>query len=297
MADTTILERLMKRLGSFLAVAVLAVIVTLFATRFFTPSGQATPAKETVSERIVRTGTIRCGYSVWQPLFFIDMKTGEKKGIFHDLMEESAKRLNLKIVWQEELGWGTIVESVRTGRVDMACAGYWVNPARIKHVSSTAPQLYAPMYVWVRADDTRKFASPGDLNADQYTVAQIDGGSTSQIVANRFPKAKQLNLPELATNSDWIESLVTNKADFVIDDVTSFNNYMANNPGKIRNLFPDQPVGLYPAGMLLPPDDWRLKDMLDATLRTIEFDGTLDVILKRYDADKMFLRNPKPELR
>ena len=209
-------------------------------------------------------------------------------------MEETGKRLGLKIIWQEELGWGGVIEAVKSGRVDMACAGYWLHPDRIKHVSSTAPQFYAPMYVWVRQNETRNFLTPNDLNSEQLIVAQIDGSASIPIIANRFPQAKQLNLPELATNSDSIESLVTGKADFVVEDATSFHDYVANNPGKIRILFPDQPAGLFPAGMLLPPNDPRLKEVLDNTLRTIEYDGTLDVILKRYDADKMFLRNPKP---
>ena len=114
----------------------------------------------------MRTGTIRCGYTSWDPLFFIDPKTNEKKGIFHDVMEEVGKRLDLKIVWQEEIGWGTITESVKTGRVDMACAGYWLNVGRIKNVLTSTPQIYSPIYIWVRQDDTRAFNSLDDMNSD-----------------------------------------------------------------------------------------------------------------------------------
>jgi ABC-type amino acid transport substrate-binding protein len=291
----------MKRTGLLLATVLLAIVVALATRHVVEPLwfGPATslPAKESIYDHIVRTGTIRCGYSVWHPLFFIDAKTGEKKGIFHDLITEAAKRLNLKVVWQEELGWGMVVESVKSGRVDMACAGYWVNPGRIKFVSATAPMFFAPMYVWGRASDTRPLAAPDDLNSENYTVVQNDGGATNQIAVNRFPKAKQLNLTELSPASELIESVVTGKGDFIVDDITSFNDYIANNPGKIRNLFPGRPVGLLPAGMLLPPGEPRLKEALDATLRTIEYDGTLDVILKRYNADNMFLRNPAPVVR
>jgi ABC-type amino acid transport substrate-binding protein len=250
--------------------------------------------KESTYDRVLRTGTIRCGYTSWDPLFFIDPKTNEKKGIFHDMMEEVGKRLDLKIVWQEEIGWGTITESVKTGRVDMACAGYWLNPARIKNVMSSAPQIYSPLNVWVRQDDNRHFNSPDDLNSDQLTVASIDGSAERQLVDRRFPKAKVLSLPELDTNSDEIESLTTRKADFLVVDASSMAAYTAKNPGKIKPLFPDQPLNVFPNVMLLPPDDMRFKDVIDNTLRNIEYDGTLDSILKTYDAESMFLRNPKP---
>ena len=249
--------------------------------------------QESVYDRVLRTGEIRCGYSVWMPLFFIDMKTGEKKGIFHDLMEEVGKRLGLKVIWQEELGWGTIVESVKTGRVDMACAGYWLHPDRIKYVSATSPQLYAPLYVWVRKNDNRPFASLEDLNSDRLTAGLIDGGSSTRVIATRLPKTKTLSLPEMSTNVDEAEALASGKVDFVIDDATTFENYMANNPGKIRNLFPDHPIVVFPVSMLLPPSDMRFKEVIDDTLHNIEYDGTLDDILKSYRMGGAFLRNPE----
>jgi polar amino acid transport system substrate-binding protein len=250
--------------------------------------------KETTYERIARTGTIRCGYTVWDPLFYIDTKTNEKMGIFHDMMEEVGKRLGYKVVWQEELGWGTVVESVRTGRVDMACAGYWLNPARIKNILPSTPQLYSPMYIWMRQDEARPLKTPDDLNAEQYTAAVTDGDAAHQILDTRFAIARKLNLPELSTSSDLIENLVTGKADFIIVDATTMAAYLANNPGKIKNIFPDQPMNLFPTVMLLPPDDFRLKDVIDNTLKNAEYDGTLDAILKKYHMDKGFLRNPPP---
>src|ERR1700722_13905628 len=163
--------------------------------------GSTSTTAESPFDRVIRTGEIHCGYTSWDPLFFVDSKTGEKTGIFHDLMEEAGKRLGLKIIWQEELGWGTVVESIKSGRVDMACAGYWLNPPRIKNVSSSAPQLYTPLYVWVRQDDTRP-KTPEDLNSDQYTVVTADGGAINEMLAHRFPKSKVMSLSEMISNSE-----------------------------------------------------------------------------------------------
>jgi len=282
-----------KLLKSIALSAIVALIVVLLFTHDLSRSA-GTTAKETTYEHVLRTGEIRCGYTSWNPLFYIDPKTNEKVGIFHDMMEEVGKRLGVKIVWQEELGWGTVTESVKNGRVDMACAGYWLNPGRIKNVLASAPQIYSPLYVWTRQDDKRNFNSPEDLNSDQYIAANIDGSADASLLATRFPKTKIFALPELGTNSDMIEALTTGKADFILVDAGSMAAYVANNPGKVKNAFPDKPMNVFPNIMLLPPDDWRFKDVIDNLLRNIEYDGTLDTILKKYKMDESFLRNPPP---
>jgi polar amino acid transport system substrate-binding protein len=275
---------------------VILCIATVFVMDTYVdlPGRSGTAIKESTYDRVARTGTVRCGYSVWDPLFYIDPKTNEKKGIFHDMMEEVGKRLGLKIVWQEELGWGMAAEAVKTGRVDMACAGYWLNPARIKTTLSSASQLYSPLYIWMRQDDTRAFTGVDDLNADQYTVVSIDGSAEHEVMSKRFPKTKVVSLPEMDTGSDELENLTTHKADFLVSDPNSMTAYIANNPGKIKNAFPRQPLTVFPNVMLLPPDDLRFKQLIDDTLRNIEYDGVLDSILKNYHMEQGFLRNPSP---
>ncbi|MCB1538615.1 MAG: amino acid ABC transporter substrate-binding protein [Rhodospirillales bacterium] len=252
---------------------------------------------DAIYDRIMKSGTIHCGYSLWNPLTFVEPNTGEIKGIFHDLMEEAGKRLDLKIEWTEELGWGTVVESLQTGRVDMACAGYWLNPTRIKLVSTNAPQLYTPLVVWVRADEKRPFKTLTDLNDPALITPEVDGGATNHVVDNMFPKTRRLNMPESATHGDLVESVLSGKVDFMVDDITSFMAYDKMNPGKLRVLFPDQAVSILPATMLLPPDEPRLKEMIDGAFTLLELDGTLDRILERYGVEHLFLRNPRPAAR
>lgn len=285
----------MNILKSVVISAIVALIVAMLVFKGLpSASSPAAAKKETTYDRIIRTGEIHCGYTSWNPLFYIDPKTGEKLGIFHDLMEEAGKRLGVKVIWQEEIGWGTITESVKNGRVDMACAGYWLNPGRIKNVASSAPQIYSPLYVWMRQDDTRTFNSPDDLNSGQYTAGTVDGSADGTILAARFPKTKLITMPELATNSDYIENLMSGKVDFVILDASSMATYITNNPGKIKSPFPNKPMSVFPNIMLMPPDDLRLKEVIDDIMRNIEYDGTLDDILKKYNASDLFLRNPPP---
>lgn len=126
--------------------------------------------KEKVStyHQVIESNTIRCGYSQWNPLLYTDPNTGQKAGIFYDLIEEIGKRLSLKIIWQEELGWDTAIQSVNSGRVDMACAGYYLHPNRIKYISSSYPPIYTPLYVWSREGESYK--SLDDLNSPNISL-------------------------------------------------------------------------------------------------------------------------------
>ena len=271
----------------------LAVIVFMLCVCIAQSGLASDDNKETTYQRILRSNTIRCGYTGWDPLFFTDAKTNEKKGIFHDLMEEAGKRLDLKIVWQEEIGWGSLTEAIKMRRVDMDCSGYWLNPGRIKNAQSSLSQLYSPLYIYMRADDNREFKTADALNSSQYAIAVIDGSAESQIIAKRFAKARVVNLPELSTSADTIQNLTTKKVDFLILDIATANSYEMSNPGKIKNAFPNQPMAMFPNVLLLPAEDMALKAMMDNILLNIEYDGTLDIILKQYHAEKLFLRNPK----
>ncbi len=252
----------------------------------------ANAESESAYERIMRTGEIRCGYSSWKPLFWMDSNTGQPRGIFHDLMEEVGKRLDLKIHWSAELGWGEVAEAVNTHKVDMACAGYWLHPSRIKYLQATDPLFYSSLHVWVREEDKHKYRDMQQLNRPEYTVVEIDGGSAGQIIEKYFPNAQRISLPQLSTNGDVILNLMTKKADFFIDDVTSFYEYQQENPGKLATMFIDTPLAVFPATMLLPREQSHLKSMIDNTLSLVELDGTLDDILNKYQATDLFLCNP-----
>jgi len=280
--------------GPTLLAAILLSAVTAFAVVHLLPKSSAQAVQESTYEKIIRTGEIHCGYATWNPFFFVDPANGEKKGVFHDLMEEAGKRLGLKIIWQEEVGWGSVVEAVKSKRVDMSCSVYWLNPPRIKNLSSSFPQLYAPVYAFARQDEGRPFANLDDLNSDKYTVATIDGSAEGQVVTLRLDKAKKFTMPELNTDADEIEALLTGKADFIFLDNASAGTYMKANPGKIRSLFPDQPAVVFPNVMLMPPNEPQLKEMIDDIFRNIEYDGTLDSILTQYGMQSVLLRNPKP---
>src|SRR4051812_29807285 len=82
--------------------------------------------KESAYDRVMRTQTIRCGWGTNNPWIYQDLKTGQMRGVIADVMNEIAGKLNLKLEWPEETGWGNLPEALESGRVDVACSTMWL---------------------------------------------------------------------------------------------------------------------------------------------------------------------------
>jgi polar amino acid transport system substrate-binding protein len=260
---------------------------------FILPS-TALAQKETTFDRVIETKTIKCAYALRPPLVTRDVNSKKMTGAAVDLTEEIGKRLGLKIDWAEEVGFGTIIESIKTRRADMGCGVYVANSARASHVGFTKPIYFETLYIYKRKDDPRTIETFDELNDPKYSFSSIDGGSPIVLQRQLFPLSKEKTLPELSDLSDTFEDLVTKKVDFVIQAEMTVVNFEKARPGLITKLV-DKPVAYWPMVLLLPLGDVKLKSMIDTVLTEIEYDGTLEKILRHHNLDKLMKRNPMPE--
>ena len=79
-------------------------LFTIFVLLLTTP---AFAEKESVYDRVMRTGVIECGYFVEPPFTIRNEATGEFSGIAVDLIELIARDLNLKVEWKEQISFAT----------------------------------------------------------------------------------------------------------------------------------------------------------------------------------------------
>lgn len=61
-----------------------------------------------VYDRVIKSGTIRCGYLPYPPYCMKDPNTNKLSGIFVETIELVGKRLDLKIVWSDEVGYESL---------------------------------------------------------------------------------------------------------------------------------------------------------------------------------------------
>ncbi len=277
-------------LALIIAVAALAVVVLRPATNV------TSEKKETAFERVMRTHTIRCAYTVYPPYLMIDPNTKKMTGIDYEVTEAIGKAAHLKIDWQEEVGFGSFPEQLRSGKQDVFCVSVWLSAARSQRVEMTVPELYMPLYAFVRDDDTRFDGNLSALNDEKNTVVVVDGSTTQAVAATSFPKAKQLALPDSSDGAQTPLTLSMRKADVMFNDEFSVNEFNKNNPDKkLRRVANVGPVRTFPEVFAVGKGEWELRDILSAAIHELNNSGVIGQILDKYEpVPGAFLRVASP---
>src|SRR5688572_14133278 len=183
-------------------------LILLFLT---TPAFAA--EKESVYDRVMRTGTIRCGYTVTEAVQK-DPNTGKIHGLVPEIVEEAARVLDLKEEWVEEFTWANFTEVLRSGRGDALCINLWGDAVGAKFMLYSVPFHFSGVGAFVRADDTRFDGSGFEkLNSPDVRVSTMDGEMSGIIAAQDFPKAKPVSITQLGDSSQLLLELTHNKAD------------------------------------------------------------------------------------
>lgn len=272
-----------------LLTVLIALGVSLGALHFQKPAGTvAAVAKETAYERVLRTGTLRCGYYPLPPLIIKDINTGKLSGLAHDFTTALAEATELKLLWQEEISFSTYLQDITNGRYDAECAEGWANAVRGKYAYYSKPYAYVPLVAVVRTDDKRFDNSPEAFNDAAVKMVTIDG-ETSQIITRlRFSKASQVSIPQNTAWTDQILNVVTGKADAVLVDALTAHGYIAANPGKVKMISYDPPIHLIPLGLTLPQDE-KLRALMDIATDQLINNGTVAMLINKYATDGIVL--------
>lgn len=246
-----------------------------------------------VFDKIMKTGTIRCGYYNWPPFLTKNLTTGVVEGIAPDLFAEIGKQLSLKIEWTEEVSTGSMFEGYANHRYDMICGPLSLMPARARASDFTDPFIYASAYLYVRKDDTRFDHKPEAANDPSVKYIGMDGEYSAIIGQEDFPKAKYASLPGTSLPSELLMSIATKKVDVTATEPVQFLLFDRANPGLLKQA-EGPPLHVIPMGFSVPFGEEPLKSMLNVTLRSLTVNGVVDKILKKYpDYDATLIRPAK----
>jgi len=258
-------------------IAVLASLLTFYFLGGKTPS--VPDQKESAYERVMRTGTIRCGYGLWDPWVLRDAKNQMKGGMVQ-IWQEVGKRLNLEIEWTAEIGFGQAIEELKTNRFDVFCGGLWENAFRGKQVAFTIPIFYMPQVIAVRENDTRFDDDYLKLNSPEHTITIMDGEMSVVAAQKVFPKADHLALPQMADAAMMLMNVATKKSDATIVEPEIIYAFNRENQNKLKIISPDKPLSIFPTAYPVRKEDHSLRMMLNYALNEIVLDGTLDRIIQ-----------------
>ncbi len=239
---------------------IMAVIALVSVFIFQQPQNSPTAQKETISEHVLRTGNLRCGYALYDPLIVKDPNTGTLHGVFYDLVNEMGRELDLKIDWVAEVGYGEIEEGFLANKYDVFCNGAVVTPKRAKFILYTTPVYYQTSVTWVRAKDNRFDESLDKLNAPDVTLVVRDGDVQEMIARKSFPKAKTVSSPQMVDYTQMLVDVQTGKADAAFFEKSFGDKFLVKNPGTLKIAMPNKPVNVSPVSLMLPMGEDRLKN-------------------------------------
>jgi polar amino acid transport system substrate-binding protein len=274
-----------SRIPNAIIAAVVAAVVAVGVSRFSSPApiGAPRPAEKGTLERVLSSGVIRCGYVVYPPNLIVDLETKKVSGIFPEVLEKAAENLGLKVEWSEEVAWGTMIEGLQAGRYDLIGSPVWPTGQRVRVADFTEPLHFNGVEMYVRVDDSRFDAGIEVLNDPKFTIATIDGEAAASIAQEDFPQAKTVSLPQLSGLPELMLNLSARKADATFVDSITAQQFIIENPGKIKPARPGVPVRLFANEMMLKQSDDAFRRALDAAITDLHNNGVVDQITKKYE--------------
>jgi ABC-type amino acid transport substrate-binding protein len=251
--------------------------------------------KESAFDRVMRTGTIRCGYIVYDTYFIKDPNSGKISGIFPDIMEEVGRLLSLKVDWSKESGLATLTSDLNSHKIDAICSGLWANAARGRVGEFSRPLFYNTLNVYVRSKDKRFDENLEELNNTSIKIAVIDGEMGEQITNVDFPKASKLSLPQLTDFSQLLLSVAAGKADATIAGTAEVSNYLDHNQGSLRVVGHSEPIRTFSNILMYDKGEHNLRTMIDSAINEMDSTGKLNKIIAKYEkVPNSYYRVAKP---
>lgn len=235
--------------------------------------------KESAFERVLRTGTIRCGYTVYDPIIIKDPNTGVLSGLLYDYMENMGKRLGLKVEWALEINLTTYLQDLQDGKYDMECSGGWPNARRARVAEYTKPIAYFPVYFYTQAGNTAYDGKFAAINNAKTRFVTIPGDYTEDYWRDVVPQSMQVSVD--ATLAAMVVEIISGKGDVALWDAPSARAAMQEHPGKLRRVdLP--PAKVTPINTSVAKGEFALKSMIDEAAQEMIFDGVIEQLLAKY---------------
>lgn len=253
------------KLSQIILTVFIAGLIGFVSAQYFTPSnsGEVTIQKESVYERVINSGKIRCGYFTWPPFLVKDPNTGVVSGLSAEYVEKLGDIIGVDIEWSAEIGVGDYIAALNADRIDMMCMTLWPDGGRLTQSLLSKPIFYSGVYAITRIDDNRFDSGFDAINKEDINVSVIDGDITQTIAEKKFSNAKQLEHPQLADLSYHFQALESGKADVMFQDIGSFEDYDKTNPGKLKLLKDLGPVHIFPETFGIKKGELEFKLLID----------------------------------
>jgi ABC-type amino acid transport substrate-binding protein len=262
------------------------IAITLFSVVACNNSDKTTTKAKATFDKISETKKIRVGYISYPPGFIVNPNTKEKSGIFNDVLVEIAKRNGFEIEYKEEVTWATMIEALKTDRVDLIANPVWATAKRKENADFSNPVYFSPIGIYVRSDDDRFLEDRTKINDPKVRIAAVDGEVNNFIATEDFSKANLTPFPNNIDVAQLFLEIQSNKKDVTFAEPMFAFDYMQKNPGKLKNIAENDPIRNYPNCYMYKKGESAIGDFINKNVEAMLKDGSLEQILAKYEPTK-----------
>lgn len=200
--------------------------------------------------------------------FSVTDASGHMTGFDIDVGEAVAKEIGLEPV-QRKMQFGSIVESVKSGRVDAAVASHTITKERLEHVSFSTPYYYSGPQIFVRPDSSAEVLT--DLEGLEIAVAK---GTIFEEDAAKVTD----NIVFYDSDVTALEALSRGKHDAVITDFVTGKEAI----GAGMNIEGKELLGRSEQAIAVGKENEELLKKINEALETLRENGTLTELSEKY---------------
>ena len=227
----------------------------LIATALVAVSGTAH------AQDVVRLGT----EGAYPPYNFIN-DAGEVAGFEREFGDELCKRAGLTCSWTTN-DWDSIIPNLQSGNYDVIIAGMSITEERGEIVDFSQPYLQPVPSAYLA------------LSKDADLMSGPVAAQTSTIQA-AFVAENGMQVVEFATPEETVAAVKNGEAVAVLADSDYLKPIADESGGELVLLDKTESIG-GGVGMAFRKSDKELHDKLDAAIKSMKCDGTLDAMIQK----------------
>jgi polar amino acid transport system substrate-binding protein len=242
-----------------------------------TTSGTSDASKGTETIRVVTTAG-------GAPFGIVNPQTSKYEGFMYDIINDLAKRANLKVDMQTA-EWDALIPSLQSGKADVIVDGMYITPERQKVINFTDPVFGYGEGLIVQEGD-KKTKSLEDLKGKTVGV-QI--GTSYKDMLDQKNKSLNLNIKTYQTTADLLKDIENKRLDAAIADSPTFTYLKSKNPGANFRIVDDYVPSLAgKIGIGVAKKNTALVEKLNKAIAAAKKDGTIKKIYKKWGVDWNF---------
>lgn len=221
--------------------------------------------------------------NAYPPIQFIDPKTGEQIGWEYDAMNEIAKRLNVKVEYQNT-SWDAMIQAVSDNQYNIGMTGITIKDDRKEKVDFSDPYMRSQQFMLVRGDEARFNDAKSFAALTDGLIAAQPGTSPFYTAVYEILDGNEQNprIKLFETFGATVQALQAGDVDLVLTDSVAAKGYVDASGGKLKVV--GGPLGTEDFGFIFPKGS-DLVAPVNAAIASLKADGTLDALNKKWFLD------------